>query len=229
MSTGQASKKIQLHGKSEPAHQKILLKSPSFPLGPHLPFQNERGTYLCSMFSWACQCLPTSISVALLAASLGGVSVCLPPSAAMLEVTFCTGGDKMRESRQGLPALCKAVNEKSPRKSQELLGSNLWVSPLPPSGWRQGGWRRYVTSPKPHGNSVTQIQPMRTPCPVLSLHHNTVPTFPLFTTRISPLSSFENLHCVSTMLREKKKKKNLIKKPIKYALHFSRTLSICVH
>lgn len=63
--------------------------------------------------------------MALPAALFGGVSVCLPPSAASLEVTFCTVGDKTRESGQGLPALCKAVNEKSARKSQELLGSNL--------------------------------------------------------------------------------------------------------
>lgn len=48
----------------------------------------------------------------------------------------------MRESRQGLPAPCKAVNEKSAPESQELLGSHLWAGPSPPSGWRQGGRRR---------------------------------------------------------------------------------------
>ena len=139
-----------------------------------------------------------SNSVAPLPALFGGVPVCLSPTRSDILQNW----GEMGERRQRLPALCKAVHEKSAGKSQELLESHLRVSPLPPSGWGQGGWRRYVTSPKPHGNAVTQIQPMRTPCPVLSLHHNTVPTFPLFTTRIFPLlSSFKNLHCISTILR----------------------------
>lgn len=135
--------------------------------------------------SWGYQCLPGVIQWLCWLPCLG---VYLSASL-LLEVTFCRVGDKVRERRQGLPAPCKAVHEKSARNSQELLGSNLWVSPSPPSGWGQGGWTWCVTSPKPHGNAVTQIQPMWTPCPVLSLHHNTVPTFPLFTTRIFPLLS----------------------------------------
>lgn len=138
--------------------------------------------------------------MALVAALSGGVFVCLPVPAATLEVPFCRHRDKTRASRQGRPARCKVVNEKSAHRSQELLGSHLWASPLPPSGWRQGGWRRHATCPKPHGTVVTQTSPCGRLCPLLSIH-NTVPTFPLFTTRISPLlSSFKNLHYISTLL-----------------------------
>lgn len=151
-------------------------RSPCVFLRPHLPFQHGRGTLSLFNVSRGCRCLPEVIQWLCWLSCLGVyLSASLP-----LEVTFCRVGEKVKERRQGLPAPCKAVHEKSARHSQELLGSNLWVSPSPPSEWGQGGWTRCVTSPKPHGNAVTQTQPMWMPCPVLSLHHNTVPTFPLF-------------------------------------------------
>lgn len=107
----------------------------------------------------------------------------------------------MRERRPGSPALCNALQDQGvcseAKNSWDLIGGCRHHLLL---GWRPGSWGRYVTCPKPHGDPMTQIQPMWTPCPRLSLH-NILPTFPLCTTRISPLlPSFKNQHYIVTVL-----------------------------
>lgn len=136
-----------------------------------------------------------------------GRYACLPPllccptqSGPATKLEFCRHGKTIRESRKGPPAPCQAVNEKNncseAKNSRDLIRGCHHSLLL---GWRQGRWERYVTCPKPQGNAVTQIQPLWMPCPGLSLHHNTLPTFPLFTARISPfLSSLQNLHYILT-------------------------------
>lgn len=140
-------------------------------LSSHVRFRIEGRTFV----SWGLQCLLRVMCNGSLGCLFGNMSVCLCFLLPHSKWTCHRTTDILQrwgqhEGQQGTPALCKAVSEKSVCSEAKnpwglICGCHHYLLLV----WQQGSWGRYVTCPKPHGNAVTQIQPMWMPCPVFAL------------------------------------------------------------
>lgn len=173
----------------------------SLPLGPHLPFQME-GHILVSCFLGAT--VPSQSYFQRLRGLIGGY-VCPPPrSAATLKAGLLQNCRHSAEDEGKMTVGSKGLQRSAKRLIKSVCSEvrDSWGlicgSPLPPPGVEtrklgkicdlpQTTWQRSDSNPA-HG----------TPCPVLSLHHNTLPMFPFYYQNF-PLSSFKNLRYIPTI------------------------------
>lgn len=181
LSTSKSSKAVQLLGQSESDHQNVLFQS--LPLGPHLPFRMEGHIFVCFLGAT----VPTQGYLQRLCGLLIWGCVCLPPrSAATLKVGLLQNCRHSAEDKGKMTVGSKGLQHSAKWLIKSVCSEvkNSWGlicgSPLPPSGVEtrklgkicdlpQTTWQRSDSNPA-HG----------TPCPLLSLHHNTLPTFPFY-------------------------------------------------